>query len=340
MLFCPMILSVVIPVKRNCDAIKACLTAVSVNTLVDFELIVVLDGWESGDFFIQWANDERIQVVSLPKCGPAICRNHGVKISRGSYVAFLDSDVLIQEDSFDKALKRLKKTNEDGLIGSYDSSPSASGSISKFRNILHHYHHQKNNDQKGVFWGAFALIKKQVLLDVGGYDEQFFLPSVEDVELGIRLSDRGYIIRIHADIQVKHLKKWTFYNWMITDIFLRAKPWTILIFRYGKQAGNHLNTNSKEKASAFVVLISLLLLFNGLIWNWLWVLVPVTILNFILLQLAFYRIIIRSVGFSPTVLLLHHIYFIFAGIGFVLGTLYCLSREHRTPEGSLFLTDK
>lgn len=324
-----MILSVVIPVKRNDDTIQACLMAIIASKLPDFEVIVVLDGWEPSDFFIQWSNDERIQVISLPKCGPAICRNYGVKISKGSYVAFVDSDVLIQEDSFENALERLKMTNEDGLIGSYDSSPSASGSISKFRNILHHHHHQKNDGQKGVFWGAFALVKKQALEDVGGFDEQFFLPSIEDVELGIRLSNRGYVIRIHADIQVKHLKKWTFYNWMITDIFLRAKPWTMLIFRYGKHAGNHLNTNSKEKASAFFALITLVLLLNGLIWTWLWVVVPVTILIFILLQLAFYRIIIRSFGISPTVLLLHHIYFIFAGIGFVLGALHFKSWEYR-----------
>jgi glycosyltransferase involved in cell wall biosynthesis len=324
-----MVVSVVIPVKKNDETIQACLRAVCASSLADFELIVVLDGWESKSFILEWINDSRIQIVSLPKCGPAVCRNYGVKLSKGSWIAFVDSDVLIQEDSLEKALKRLQETAEDGLIGSYDSSPAASSHISKFRNILHHHHHQENDLRKGVFWGAFSLIKKRIFEDVGGFDEQFFLPSIEDVELGIRLSNCGYVIRIHADIQVKHLKKWTFYNWMITDIFLRAKPWTMLIFWYGKHAGNHLNTSSKEKVSAFFVLVTLVLLLNGLIWTWLWVLVPITIFIFILLQLAFYKIIIRYFGLSPTVLLLHHIYFIFAGIGFVLGALHFKSGEYR-----------
>jgi len=52
--------------------------------------------------------------------------------------------------------------------------------------------------------------------------------------------------RINAAIQVKHLKNWTFYNWMKRNIFLDqaldspdVPPW--------KRAENHLNTDSVRK---------------------------------------------------------------------------------------------
>lgn len=311
----------IIPVKVNDETIVACLKAVCKSTLNNFEVIVLLDGWESLDYFQAWKNDTRVRIIPYPKSGPAVCRNYGVKISNGTWISFVDSDVLIEENTLAEALHSLKENGEDGLIGSYDNSPFAPSLVSKFRNILHHHHHQRNHLKTGVFWGAFSVIKKKAFEDVGGFDENFDLPSVEDVELGIRLANRGYLVRINAAIQVKHLKNWTFYNWMKTDIFLRAKPWTVLMFRYGKRAGNHLNTDSVEKISAMFTLLTIGLLICGFYWTWLWAVVPVTILIFILTQLSFYRLASNKFSFFPAVLVLHHIYYIFALAGFFLGLL-------------------
>lgn len=312
-------LSVIIPVKVNDETIVACLNAVCASTLDNFEVVVILDGWESVDYLQAWKKDARVRIISYPKSGPAVCRNYGVKISKGTWICFVDSDVLIKENTLAIALHSLKGNGEDGLIGSYDNSPSAPSFVSKFRNILHHHHHQRNHRKAGVFWGAFSLVKKKAFEDVGGFDENFDLPSIEDVELGIRLANRGHIVRINAAIQVKHLKNWTFYNWMKTDIFLRAKPWTVLMFRYGKRAGNHLNTDSLEKISAVFTLLTIGLLIFGCYWTWLWALVPVTILIFILTQLSFYRLASSKFSLLPPVVVLHHIYYIFALVGFFLG---------------------
>tara|TARA_R110002072_G_scaffold250981_1_gene409720 strand:+ start:8652 stop:9620 length:969 start_codon:yes stop_codon:yes gene_type:complete len=312
-------LSVIIPVKKNDETIVACLKAVCASTLTNFEVVIILDGWESLDYFQAWEKDVRVRIIPFPKSGPAVCRNYGVKISNGTWISFVDSDVLIEGNTLAVALHSLSENGEDGLIGSYDNTPSAPSFVSKFRNILHHHHHQRNHHKAGVFWGAFSIIRKKAFEDVGGFDENFDLPSIEDVELGIRLANRGYVIRIDADIQVKHLKNWTFYNWMRTDIFLRAKPWAVLMYRHGNQAGNHLNTDSLEKTSALFTLLTLGLLLCGFNWTWLWALVPVTILIFILTQLSFYRLASRKFSFLPSVLVLHHIYFIFALTGFFLG---------------------
>lgn len=314
-------LSVIIPVKENDKTIGECLMAVFASNPCDFEVLVILDGWEPKNFFDAWKDDSRLTVISLPKCGPAACRNYGVKISKGAWVSFVDSDVLIYKHTLSSALQRVKDNSEDGLIGSYDRFPPAKSFVSKFRNLLHHHHHQKNHLQKGVFWGAFSLIKKQPLIEAGGFDETFETPSIEDIELGLRLADQGYIIRIQADIQVKHLKKWTFFSWMKTDIFLRAKPWTILLFQKRKTLSNHLNTNNKEKISASLSLATWGLILGGVVANWLWALVPIVVLLFILSQRSFYRFANENFSFLPSVVLLHQVYFIFALTGFFLGCL-------------------
>ncbi|MDO8965076.1 glycosyltransferase family 2 protein [Algoriphagus sp.] len=314
-------LSVIIPVKENDETIGKCLKAVFASYPCDFEVLVILDGWESEDFFSPWKGNTRLKIISVPKCGPAACRNYGVKMARGEWISFVDSDVLIYENTLSIALQRAKASSEDGLIGSYDRFPPAPGFVSKFRNLLHHHHHQKNHLQKSVFWGAFSLIRKRVFDEVGGFDENFEMPSIEDVELGIRIAKQGFIVRIQADIQVKHLKEWTFYNWMKTDIFLRAKPWTVLIFKTGKRAGNHLNTNNEEKISAILSLATWGLIFGGFFLNWLWFFVPLIAFSFILSQFSFYRFSKQNFSFLPLVVLLHQVYYIFAMIGFFLGCI-------------------
>jgi glycosyltransferase involved in cell wall biosynthesis len=316
-----MYLSVIIPVKKNDKTIGECLHAICANKQFEFEVLVIMDGWESEDFFSQWKENTHLKFISLPKCGPAACRNFGVKMARGEWIAFVDSDVLIYENTLSIALQRAIRSSEDGLIGSYDRFPSAPGIVSKFRNLLHHYHHQKNHLQKNVFWGAFSLIKKSVFIEAGGFDEKFKMPSIEDVELGIRIANQGFIVRIQADIQVKHLKEWTFFNWMKTDIFLRAKPWTFLIFNTGKKAGNHLNTNNKEKISALLSLAAWGFILGGFLLNWLWVFVPMVVLSFIISQYGFYRFSAQNFNFLPSVVLLHQVYYIFALTGFFLGCL-------------------
>lgn len=326
-------LSVIIPVKKNDKTIGVCLLAICENKECDIEVLVILDGWESEDFFLPWREDTRVKIISLPKSGPAACRNYGVKMSRGEWISFVDSDVLIYENTLSIALQRVKASSEDGLIGSYDRFPPAPSFVSKFRNLLHHHHHQKNHLQKGVFWGAFSLIRKRAFDEVGGFDENFEMPSIEDVELGIRIANQGFIVRIHADIQVKHLKEWTFYNWMKTDVLLRAKPWTVLIFRTGKRAGNHLNTSNGEKISAIISLATWGLIIGGFFLNWLWVFVPLLALSFILTQHSFYRFATQNFSFLPSVVLLHQVYFIFALTGFFLGCIdYTRQKKHHPSD--------
>ena len=43
-------------------------------------------------------------------------------------------------------------------------------------------------------------------MDVDGFDEHYDRPSIEDIELGGRLLDRGARIVLDPDIEGKHLK--------------------------------------------------------------------------------------------------------------------------------------
>ena len=320
-------LSVIVPVKEFDCTIHECLNALKNSNFKNLEVLLVLDGWTDKGFFETDPSDQAIKVFHHPKAGPAVCRNFGAAIASGKYLAFVDSDVVISPDTFQFAINRLENSEEHGLIGSYDAIPKEQNYVSKFRNLLHHFHHQKNNGQTGVFWGAFSIIEKSAFLEVGGFDESFKTPSIEDVELGLRLSNNGFVVRVHADIQVKHLKKWTLFNWMRTDIFLRAKPWTLLILTAGMDASKQLNTNKQEKISALFVLMNFTILLASLQFPFLGCFIPFSIIGFFWTQRDFYNFLSSHFKFLPFTFILHHLYFLFAFIGLALGNLTYLIRK-------------
>ncbi len=66
---------------------------------------------------------------------------------------------------------------------------------------------------------------------MSGFDASYKRPAIEDIELGYRLRHAGRRILLDRDLRVKHLKKWTFWGLLKTDVLDRGIPWTELILR-------------------------------------------------------------------------------------------------------------
>ena len=82
--------------------------------------------------------------------------------------------------------------------------------MSAFRNLLHHHVHQTGAGPADTFWTGLGAVRRAAFLDIGGFDEaRYPHPSVEDIDLGRRLSDAGQPILLDPTIQGTHLKAWT-----------------------------------------------------------------------------------------------------------------------------------
>ncbi len=255
-------LSVVIPVYNGGSVFRECLAAVRRSTFTDYELIVVDDG--STDDSRQVAVEYRARVLSLQgrKHGPGYARNRGVEIATGSLVLFLDADVCVHADTLEKVVQYFNSDpSVDALIGSYDDQPADQGFLSQYKNLFHHYIHQNARRQASTFWGGCGAIKKAVFLEYRGFDETYGRPSIEDIELGFRLRSGGRIIHLSKEIQVTHLKRWTFRGLLRTDFFDRAIPWTLLMLR-DKTVPVDLNLRFSHQLSV-VILYGLLLIGGG-----------------------------------------------------------------------------
>ena len=110
---------------------------------------------------------------------------------------FVDADVTVPSDAVGQVATLFQgEPDIAALFGSYDDNPGEATFLSQYRNLLHHYVHQHAREDAATFWGACGAIRRDVFLALGGFDETYAKPSIEDIELGYRLKQAGYSITI------------------------------------------------------------------------------------------------------------------------------------------------
>ena len=316
------VLSLIITAHRSGLMLEACLDSAVQLDPAPQEVIVTVDGADPGT--VGAAEARGFRVVTNPESpGVSATRNAGVKAATGSIVVFADSDVLLPRDFIARASAAFAEHERaDAIIGSYDDRPDAPGVVSRYRNLLHHYTHQHGSRDAQTFWAGCGAVRRTAFEEVGGFDESYQLPSVEDIELGYRLRKAGHHIRLIPDWQVKHLKKWKLRDLIFTDIGRRAIPWTKLL-RREKRLDNDLNIDHSSRLSAALVCLAAVALTTGFLWR------PAVLIGAALIAVAvginwtFYRFLAAKGGwiFAISAIPLHLLYFGGAAVGFLVGKL-------------------
>ncbi|MDQ7032067.1 MAG: glycosyltransferase family A protein [Desulfonauticus sp.] len=181
-----MLVSVIIPTYNRAKFLGQAIESVLKQTYTCLELIVVDDGstdrtWQ----IVKHFSDKRIKYFYQENKGVAWARNWGVKVSRGEFIAFLDSDDFWLPQKLEKQLRFLQET--DFLLVQCLEKWFRRG---KFVNQK-----RKHLMPAGWFWEkalemcligpSCVLLKRQVLDKVGVFDETF--PACEDYELWLRV---------------------------------------------------------------------------------------------------------------------------------------------------------
>jgi GT2 family glycosyltransferase len=314
-------LSVIIPVYKGGQTFSLCLESLQNSSISPEEVIVVVDGLDPESYTL--ANKFADKVLQLDKNqGPATARNRGAEIAKGDILFFMDADVTIHHDTLEKVLQVFQANPEiSALIGSYDDSPGASNFLSQYKNLFHHYNHQIASPEASTFWGACGAIKKGIFSKIGGFNQNYRFPSVEDIELGYRLKKNGHRILLCKDIYVKHLKQWRAYSLLRADFFYRALPWTELIHQNSSFI-NDLNLKYSSRISVILIYVFFVLLIPILLDpSWIFINI-ILIIVLIMLNLPIYQFFQQKRGiiFTIRVLPWHWIYYFYSGLGFAIGT--------------------
>ena len=307
-------LSVIIPVFRAATNAEACLEALGSSISHSDEIILVVDG--AGHGSLTWEDGVRVLTLGR-RMGPAGARNAGSKLSTNGLLLFVDSDIVVPSG----AVEAIRTTMDDpqlaAAFGSYDDGAADPRFLSQYRNLLHHYTHQQNGGEATTFWAGFGIVRSSVFLEVGGFLEDYGRPCVEDIELGMRIASSECQIRLCPEIQVKHLKRWRFWNMVKTDILDRTVPWSRLILERGVMADS-LNTSRAARLSALCVFAVLGFGLAGLFFPTMWAGGFVFFLLLVLINHGFFRFLARVSGwfFALACIPLYGFYLFYSCVSF------------------------
>jgi glycosyltransferase involved in cell wall biosynthesis len=115
-------ISIIIPVY-NCEQyLSRCIESVLIQTLTDFELILINDGStdNSGEICDEYkSKDQRIIVIHQSNKGVGCARNKGIEISSGEYIYFCDADDWTEENLLEDNYNYAKTKDYDIIIFGY-----------------------------------------------------------------------------------------------------------------------------------------------------------------------------------------------------------------------------
>ena len=224
-------LSIIIVNWNSTDYLRHCLASIYRETKGIGIEVVVVDNASCDDSCAELIRGEFPSVVlhcSSKNLGFAQGSNLGYELSFGEILLFLNPDTEIQSDVFTRMVKELESTSCTGAVGSrlLNSDGSLQTScIQSYPTILNQlldsdflrnkfptsrlwgmqplFAHAANPARVDVISGACLMVKREVFVQVGKFDDSYFM-YVEDVDLCRRITGAGYTIHYMNDCEVIH----------------------------------------------------------------------------------------------------------------------------------------
>lgn len=202
------------------------------------ELILVDNGSQDGSLEFMESYFPTVKVLRNPEnrgFAPAV--NYGAETARGEYLALINNDAYADPSWLKVLVTTALEHRDEGVVcvgaklldwhGRY--TDFVSGGINLYGMGNQFFHRLPVDDvdpapEELLFaCGGAMLIDRQIFLDVGGFDGDFFM-YFEDVDLGWRLWVYGYRVRFAPDAVVYHRQHATsnaMYNHQLNTLFER-----------------------------------------------------------------------------------------------------------------------
>jgi glycosyltransferase involved in cell wall biosynthesis len=198
------IVSVIIPTYNRRNKLSRAIASVLSQTFQDFEIIVVDDGSTDDTKQFVMGQSSKVRYLYQANAGPGSARNHGIRFSRGKYLAFLDSDDVWMPAFLQATVSALVAHPDLDLasttiyIGSEDKKTEAltEGVQTGIWEVPELFDFKRVSAVLNGFFSGAIVVKKSVVEKYGGYYEQRCMLG-EDVYLWLQvlLNHRIYRIR-------------------------------------------------------------------------------------------------------------------------------------------------
>lgn len=230
-------LSIVILSYNLKDMLRDCLESLmKVKGEVDFEIIVPDNGSNDGSLEMLQklkAKNSKLSIIDNKiNLGFAKGNNQARQHCKGEYVLFLNADTIVRKNTLKKTVEYLDKHEDVGAVtckmilpnGELDKD-SRRSFITPWIGLVHiflkldrifpksklfgqYWYGHMSEDREhevDVIEGAYFMARKQILDEVGWFDESYFLDG-ENIELCWQIKNRGWKIIYYPKVKITHFK--------------------------------------------------------------------------------------------------------------------------------------
>lgn len=194
------LVTVIIPAYKAGRYIEETVQSVLNQTYPNFELIIIDDGSPDDQAKViepLAAKDSRIQYIKQANGGVSSARNHGYRLSKGDFLAFLDADDVWLPDNLEQKLAKFASDAELGLVHSDKAIINANSQLTgevKHGKEGYILDHLLSWNGTCIPTPSSILVKREVMEKVGGFDLK--LSNAADQEFFFRVAKHYKIGRV------------------------------------------------------------------------------------------------------------------------------------------------
>lgn len=235
-----MLLTVVVVAYNSAAAIKHTLASLrDVVSHLDSEIVVIDNASSDGSAAVaeRILGEDGIVLQMSENLGYGAAINEGARRARGRYLLVMNDDVIVAPASIDRLIATLQEHPRLAMVGPLLCHPDGSPTYTMFRWVpgwrdeLARVRDRLQGTavrttlpkkveiaEVGVLFAACGLIETEFFLDIGGFNEAFFLYG-EDLDLSRRIASLGRDVAVDTRAVVIHhqdqdldrrLKGWEF----------------------------------------------------------------------------------------------------------------------------------
>ncbi|RLL50878.1 glycosyltransferase family 2 protein [Mariprofundus sp. EBB-1] len=224
----------VIIVNYNCGSLLTQCVHAALSSTVPVEVFVSDNGSADGsiEHLRNKVSDDRLHIIlNNENLGFAKASNIPLPVTAGDYILFLNPDCIIKPDTIESMLAEMKTHPEAGMGGclilNSDGSeqcgcrrrvPTPARTLTRVLHLdipfpflrdkgmlLHLEPLPADSQEQEAISGAFMLVRREAMEDVGLMDEGYFL-HCEDLDWCMRFRQKHWKILFVPDVEVTHAK--------------------------------------------------------------------------------------------------------------------------------------
>jgi len=221
--------SIIVPTKDNVKILKNCLQSILDKTLYKNYEIIIVDNqskeFETFKYYETLKKDPKIKILMFNKpFNFSEINNFAVSKTNTEYIIFLNNDTEIITQNWIELLMGFAQRKDIGAVGAKliypDNTIQHAGLILDAKCNVRRSHHRYPRNSLGyggriqsiqnlsAVAAAAMMMRRKVFEEVGGFDPAFIVAH-GDIDLCLKLRERGYLIVYEPHVEIYHYESYT-----------------------------------------------------------------------------------------------------------------------------------